>query len=133
MMPSNRMERVSSLIARMRLGDAIDPQDLAVHAWAGAVGKRIAGHTHPVRLLGTTLIVELEDAVWERQLSALTPQILRNIGKSIGAGRVERIQFHLRPQRRGPQRAARGRDEADEIEDPVLRGIYRAARNRALA
>jgi hypothetical protein len=127
------MERVSSLIARMRLGEAIEPEDLAVHAWSGAVGKKIAAHTRAARLLGSTLVVEVEDAVWERQLSVLIPQILRNLGRSIGAGRVERIDFVVRPQRRGPQRAARGVDEADGIEDPILRGVYRAARSRARA
>lgn len=127
------MERASKTLSQMRFGNALDSQDLTVHAWSAAVGKKIAAHTRAVRVTGTTLIVEVEDAVWERQLSALTPQILRNIEKSIGAGKVARVEYHVRPPRRAPQRAMRMVDEADGIEDPVLRGIYRAARKRALA
>jgi predicted nucleic acid-binding Zn ribbon protein len=127
------MERASKTLAQMRLGTALSPQDLAIHAWPAAVGKKIAAHTRAVRLVGSTLVAEVEDAVWERQLSVLRPHIVKNIEKSLGPGRVDRVEFYVRPPRRAPQRAARSADEADGIEDPVLRGIYRAARKKALA
>ena len=132
------MERASKTLAQMRLGAALDPEHLAIHAWPAAVGKRIAAHTRAARLVGSTLVgstlvVEVEDVVWERQLSVLRPQIVKNIEKSVGPGLVDRVEFYVRPPRRAPRRAARSADEADGIEDPVLRGIYRAARKKALA
>jgi predicted nucleic acid-binding Zn ribbon protein len=127
------MERASKTLAQMRLGAALNPEHLAIHAWPAAVGKKIAAHTRAARLVGSTLVVEVEDVVWERQLSVLRPHIVKNIEKSVGAGLVDRVEFYVRPPRRAPQRAARGADEADGIEDPVLRGVYRAARKRALA
>jgi hypothetical protein len=132
MLPSNGMERVSRLIARMRLGETITPEDLALHAWPGAVGKKIAGRTRASRLFGSTLVVEVDDAVWERQLSALVRQILSNLEKSIGPGVVARIEYRVRPPRRGVRPAGLS-DESDQIEDPILRGIYRASRKKALA
>jgi hypothetical protein len=78
--------------------------------------------------------------VWQRQLFALTGQILRNLEKALGAGLVEDLEFKVVPRRREPQRAVRSTpavplfdDEADRIADPVLRVIYRASRKKALA
>jgi predicted nucleic acid-binding Zn ribbon protein len=127
------MERASKTLAQMRLGAALNHEQLAIHAWPAAVGKKIAAHTRAAHLVGSTLVVEVEDIVWERQLSVLRPQILKNIERNVGPGLADRVEFYVRPPRRIPQRAARGVDEADGIEDPVLRGIYRAARKKALA
>ncbi len=88
-------------------------------------------------MVRTRLIVEVEDQVWQRQLFALTSHILRNLDKSLGPGLVEDLEFRIVPRRREPQRAHLPIpalfDEADGIADPVLRGIYRASRTKALA
>ena len=87
----------------------------------------------------TKLIVEVEDHIWQRQLFALSRQILTNLAKSVGPGLVEDLEFKVVPRRREPARAqtAPSRrpllDEADGIADPVMRDIYRAARKKALA
>ena len=85
----------------------------------------------------TRLVVEVEDHVWQRQLFALTRQILANLEKNLGAGMVDDLEFRVVPRRRGPQRAAEAvpasQDEAANIADPVLRSIYKAARKKALA
>jgi predicted nucleic acid-binding Zn ribbon protein len=112
--------------------------ELACAAWPQAVGKRIAAHTRASRMVRTRLIVEVEDFIWQRQLFALTPYILRNLEKSVGGGLVEDLEFRIVPRRREPQRAAQAvpalvPDEADGIADPVLRGIYKASRKKAHA
>lgn len=130
------MERASKLIQRLRLpGDAISAEELARAAWPQAVGKKIAGHTCPARMVRERLIVEVEDPIWQRQLFALTAHILRNLEKSVGPGVVGDLEFRIVPRRREPQRAERAapQDEAESIADPVLRGIYKASRKRARA
>ena len=136
------MERASKLIQSLRLpGDTIKTEDLARAAWSQAVGKKIAGHTRAWKMVRTRLIVEVEDKTWQRQLFTLTPYILRNLEKSLGARVVEDLEFRIVPRRQGPQRAERAvpsgtpavADEAQSIEDPVLREIYRASRKKALA
>jgi predicted nucleic acid-binding Zn ribbon protein len=105
-------------------------------AWAGAVGKKIAAHTRAAKLVRAHLIVEVEDAIWRRQLFVLRAQIRRKIDESIGVGVVEDIEFRVTPRRLEPQRAAHSTahaDEADGIGDPVLRNIYKASRKRELA
>ena len=133
------MERASKFIRTLRLpGDTLNIEELACAAWPIAVGKKVAAHTRAARMVRTRLIVEVEDATWQRQLFALSRQILRNLEKSIGPGAVEDLEFRVMPRRREPQREVRGaapllgqKDEADAIADPVLRGIYRASRKRA--
>ena len=46
------MERASKLIRGLRLsGDVITPEQLCCAAWPEAVGKKIAGHTRPAKLV----------------------------------------------------------------------------------
>jgi len=133
------MERASKFIRTLRLpGDTLNVEELACAAWPEAVGKRVALHTRAAKLVRTRLVVEVEDAIWQRQLFALSRQILRNLEKSIGPGAVEDLEFRVVPRKREPQREQRGAapllrtaDESDAIADPVLRDIYRASRKRA--
>jgi hypothetical protein len=133
------MERASKLIRSLRLpGEAIDHGKVACAVWALSVGKKIAGHTRAARMVRTRLIVEVEDATWQRQLFTLTPQILVKLEQNLGRGVVEQVEFRIVPRRREPQRAAAAMpapaaDEASEIRDPVLRSLYRASRKKALA
>jgi predicted nucleic acid-binding Zn ribbon protein len=143
------MERASKLIQQLRLpGDTISAEELARAAWPGSVGKKIAEHTRAARMVRTRLIVEVEDRIWQRQLFSLEKQILRNLEKEIGAGIVGEIEFRIVPGMEAPsgragqavtrmpvQRAEhavpRIADEAETIQDPVLRRIYKASRQRA--
>jgi hypothetical protein len=133
------MERASKLIRGLGLpGDTLTTEELACAAWPEAVGKRIASHTRAARLVRTKLVVEVEDHIWQRQLFALSRQILRNLLKGIGQGIVEDLEFKVVPRRREPARATVPvptplLDEADGIADPVLRDIYRVARKKARA
>lgn len=132
------MERASKFIRGLPLpADSITPEELAIAAWPQAIGKRLAGYTRPVKLVRTCLHVEVDDAVWQRQLFTLSPLLLRTLAKYLGDGLVTELHFPVMPRKREPQRAsaaARGAglfDEAEAIEDPVLRGIYRSARRKA--
>ena len=132
------MERASKLIRGLGLpAESISDEDFASAAWPGAVGKKVAAHTRVNRMVRKRLIVEVEDRIWQRQLFALTPHILNNLEKTLGAGVVEDVEFRILPRRREPQRAAEAMpaaaDEAEGIADPVLRSIYRASRKKALA
>jgi len=137
------MERASKLIRGLRLpGDTISAEELACAAWPEAVGKKIASHTRAARMVRTRLVVEVEDNIWQRQLFALTPYVLRNLERSLGAGLIEDLEFRIAPRRREPQRAQQAApslfsttddDEAEGIADPVLRGIYRASRKKVQA
>jgi len=133
------MERLSKLIRGLRLpGEMITESDLACAAWPQAVGKRIAAHTRAAKLVRRRLVVEVEDQIWQRQLFVLGYHIVRNLERQLGPEIVEDLEFRVVPRRREPQRAAQSApalmaDEADAIADPVLRGLYKASRTKALA
>ena len=138
--PTN-MERASKLIRGLRLpGDTISAEELACAAWPQAVGKKIAAHTRAARMVRTRLVVEVEDVIWQRQLFALAPHVLRNLNRHVGAGLIEDLEFRIVPRRIEPRRAAQAvpvpalfEDESAGIADPVLRSIYRASRKKAQA
>jgi hypothetical protein len=133
------MERASKLIRGLRLPEeTLSGEELACAVWPQAVGKKIAAHTRAARMVRTRLIVEVEDATWQRQLNALSRHMTWNLEQILGKGMVEDIEFRVVPRRREPQRAAEAvpalsADESAAIADPVMRSIYRAARNKALA
>jgi hypothetical protein len=134
------MERASKLIRTLGFsGDAITVDELACAAWPQAVGKRIASHTRAAKMVRASLIVEVEDATWQRQLFSLKPFMIRNLAKIVGPSMIEEIEFRIVPRRREPERAVQAipggifADDADAIADPVMRGIYKTARSKALA
>jgi hypothetical protein len=132
------MERASRLLGKLKLPDhTYCAEELACAAWPAAVGKKIAAHARAAKMVRTSLIVEVEDAVWRMQLYALRGQILSNLCRQIGQGHVEEIEFRVVPRRMEPRRAEtalpRSTDEAERIQDPSLRRIYRMARTKALA
>lgn len=135
------MERAARLIAKSKTPNRILTDDeIARAVWPGAVGKAIAAHTSRLRLVRSTLVVEVEDAIWQRQLHALTWQILDRIRKVTGSDTVRDLEFRIAIPRRQPQRAESAdsvklegaADEADRIGDPVLQKLYRLSRKRAL-
>lgn len=129
------MDRIGKLIARMKLPGGPSLEDLARAAWPLAAGKIIARHTAVAGLERGSLLVEVEDESWRRQLAPLASQILRNLAAILGPEAISRIQFRLgRLPRPGPARATANTpaDEADAIADPVLRQQYRRQRARAL-
>ena len=133
------MERASKLIRGLRLsGEVISAEELACAAWPDAVGKKVAAHTRAAKLVRNRLVVEVEDATWQRQLFSLSYQILRNLERTLGTDFVSDLEFRIVPRRREPQRALEAvpalfADDADAIADPVMRGIYKASRKKALA
>ena len=139
------MERAGRIIGKLKFPtNVVDPGDMARSAWPAAVGKRIAARTRAVKLVRTTLVVECEDATWQRQLNTLSVHILRNLENLLGAGMVTGIDLRPMTPKRGMQTAETARpfelgvklapatgDEADRIQDPVFRLLYKQSRRRA--
>jgi predicted nucleic acid-binding Zn ribbon protein len=131
------MDRAVKLISRLSLPrGCVTPEELARAAWPQAVGRRIASRTRAVALADSTLIVEVEDEVWQGQLSTLRSQILARLKEVLGKEIVADMDLRVRIPRRLPQRAEQAQlspDEAERIEDPVLRRLYKLSRKRSLA
>ena len=134
------MERAGRVLAKLKLANhGVTDEQLACAAWPISVGKKIANRTTAAALIRNRLVIQVEDAVWQRQLWTLRHQIIRRLGEALGNKLVEEVEFriHVAP-RRQPVRADASRpakefDEADDIRDPLFRTIYKAARRKATA
>ena len=139
------MDQASRIIARWTgVSGLIGAEKIACAAWKRAVGKKIALRTRALKLVRNTLVIEVEDELWRRNLWSLRYQILRNLEKAIGPEIVTDVELRIMPPRMGPQRAfeeerlvlepvVAGEDDAESIQDPGLRRIYKAARRREIA
>lgn len=126
------MESAARLIPKLKVKAPLTRAELAVAAWPAAVGRRLAGRTKALALVKNRLIVEVEDALWQRNLQALSGQILANFSRTLGADAPGELEFRIGVPRRPPQRAqAAAGDDAAGIADPVLRRIYIASRRKA--
>jgi predicted nucleic acid-binding Zn ribbon protein len=127
------MERAGRLIGKLKLDSLTpgldDPELRARAAWRVAAGKKIAEHTRAVALVRGSLVVEVEDQIWQRQLKTLSGFLVRNLEKALGEALVTDIDFRPMPKRMAPQRAERARGSEDVL-DPVLDLLYRQSRKK---
>ena len=130
------MEPISKFVLKLGI---CSPEEVVRAAWPRAVGKKIACHTRVAKLVRTCLVVEVEDNIWQKQLFCLSGMIIANLAKAIDDGVILEVEFRIVPRRIEPRRAEQAVpcssaiDEADGIEDPVMRGIYRLSRKKASA
>lgn len=131
------MERVTRLLAKLK-SDSLPLEDLTREVWPLAVGKIIAGHSQYAGLVRRTLVIEVEDAIWRKQLTAITPDILRKLASLIGPHLVTDLEFRVAPLRMRPRKERPlplfdSPDEANHIADPIFRRLYKADRHRRTA
>jgi predicted nucleic acid-binding Zn ribbon protein len=132
------MERVGKALAKLKLSAAISPDQLAFAAWPAAVGKRIAVHACPKALVRGSLVIETDDAIWQKQLFHLRFDILAKLSEVLGSGIITDLEFRMAgaAPRRPPQSAQShsnsvSPDDADSIQDPVMRILYKQSRTKA--
>jgi predicted nucleic acid-binding Zn ribbon protein len=133
------MERAARLFKNKSVNrEIVGDEDVFRAAWPLAVGKAISRHTSRLRLVRGTLVVEVEDAMWQRQLHTLSSQILERLHSVTGNAAVTDLEFRIGIPRRAVQRAESAlpqatADEAETILDPVLKKVYRLSRKKASA
>ena len=69
----------------------------AIAAWKRAAGEGLRNHAAPLRLEGKTLVVAIADAVWQKQLGAMTGQLLFRINAILGQTLVSQIDLRIDP------------------------------------
>lgn len=130
------MERAVRLLKDKKISrEMLSEEDIARSLWPQAVGKTVAAHSLRIKLVRTTLIVEVEDAIWQKQLFGLSRQILGRLHKLLGSNDIQDIEFRIGLPRRQPQRSDAREpnvsDEAEAISDPVLKKVYQGSRRKA--
>jgi len=127
------MQRAASLLGKLKMPAGSNSlEDRARAAWAVAAGPKIAQRTLAASLVRGTLVVEVGDIVWQKQLNTLRHFLLRNLKEILGEPLVTDIDFRPMPPRRAPQRAETARP-AEGIADPVMALLYEQAKRREQA
>ncbi|MEP7354951.1 MAG: DUF721 domain-containing protein [Acidobacteriota bacterium] len=133
------LQRAGSLLGKLKLPPGSDsPEQRAQAAWKLAAGDKIGKRTTAGALVRGTLVIEVSDMVWQRQLATLRHFLLRNLATVLGEALVKDIDFRPMPRRKEPQRAvvagsavpSKRLDEALGIGDPVMAMLYRQSRLR---
>lgn len=62
--------------------------------WEEAVGDALAAHVQPVKLDGTTLVVQVDDPAWATQLKFLETTLKQRLAEIAGAT-IERIEVRV--------------------------------------
>jgi hypothetical protein len=100
------MERAGRVIGKMKFSAGVaEPEARARAAWRVAAGPKIAEHTRAAMLVRNTLVIEVEDLVWQRQLNTLRHFLLRNLAQALGEPLVQDLDFRPMPPRMAPRRA----------------------------
>lgn len=63
--------------------------------WEEVVGEALAAHVQPVKLDGTTLVVQVDDPAWATQLKFLEATLKQRLVEVAGAT-IERIDVRVR-------------------------------------
>jgi len=118
--------------------------ELAVKvAWDRAAGAGLRRQAIPFRLDGRTLLVSVADAIWQKQLQPMSPELIFRMNNLLGQSTVDAIIFRVDPSMPGSagsiaNSAARKTTPAptelvfaaSAIADPDLRARFlRAAEN----
>jgi len=98
--PVSLRDSLTGVVKALRRDDSV-PADIAAvggvfERWVEAVGAPIAAHVNPVRLDGTTLVVEVDEPAWATQVKFFTDTIIRRLDEVAGAT-IETLVVRVSP------------------------------------
>ena len=67
-------------------------------AWRRVAGEGVRGLAVPFRLYRKTLVVAVADATWQKQLEAISPQLIFRLNSLLGQAIVTYLEFRIDPQ-----------------------------------
>src|SRR5918998_4945865 len=88
----------------------------ACAAWRRVAGEGVRGLAVPFRLYRKTLVVAVADATWQKQLEAVSPQLLFRMNSLLGQAVVTFIEFRIDPKTVQTERAAMKIQEKKSVE-----------------
>ncbi|HEX8097201.1 MAG TPA: DUF721 domain-containing protein [Pyrinomonadaceae bacterium] len=88
----------------------------AMVAWRRVAGESLRGHAVPFRLYRKTLIVSVADTTWQKQLEAMSGQLLFRLNSLLGQAAVTYIEFRVDPATVKQARASATVTESERLE-----------------
>jgi hypothetical protein len=107
-------------------------------AWKHAVGETLSARAQAEALRDQTLVVAVEDMVWQRQLEQMRDQFLFRLNNVLGRRVVKVIEFRIAPEKFAVQKPVADKTQtrsipielvsaAASIKDPGLRKAFLGA------
>lgn len=87
---------IRSLIAQFRRSDNWDNQldlKLIQRFWPDLVGETLAGATQVTAIHGSTIVLNVPNLVWRKQLMSMKPQLLQKVNEPWGSRMITEIAF----------------------------------------
>lgn len=97
----------------------------ALVAWRRVAGGELSRQAVPFRLYRKTLIVAVADSTWQKQLEAMSGQLLFRLNSLLGQAVVTYIEFRLDPKTVATARE-RGQQEEAAREEQERRALLHA-------
>lgn len=69
-------------------------ENLAFAYWESVVGKEIAHHTEPEKIVKGTIVVKVDNDVWRNELSFFKNEIIQKLNNKIGKKIIQEIKFY---------------------------------------
>src|SRR5688572_16703577 len=99
-------------------------------AWARIAGEPLCHHAVPFRLYRSNFIIAVSDAIWQKQMSALSGQLLSRLNSMLGQGTITFIEFRIDPQTVDRERATKPAAAA-QSDESVLGSVPEGVRAAA--
>lgn len=88
----------------------------ALVAWRRVAGEGLRAQAVPFRLYRKTLIVAVPDAAWQKQLEAMSGQLLFRLNSLLGQAVVTYIEFRIDPKTVSAERSKANIRETNRVE-----------------
>jgi predicted nucleic acid-binding Zn ribbon protein len=69
-------------------------ENLAFAFWDTVVGKEIALHTEPEKIVKGTIVVKVDNDVWRNELAFFKHEIIQKLNNKIGKKLIQEIKFY---------------------------------------
>ncbi|HEY6046882.1 MAG TPA: DUF721 domain-containing protein [Pyrinomonadaceae bacterium] len=109
-------------------GDQAEMKEVAAKiAWTRAAGPGLRRHATPFRLYRKTLVVSVADAIWQKQLHAMSSELIFRINKLLRRELVESIEFRIDPAALSNQGSLNRSEPAEKSSQPLPAELVSAA------
>ena len=98
----------------------------AIAAWKYATGEGLRNHAAATKLQDKTLIIEVRDAIWQRQLWDMRGQLLFRVNSILGERLINSIELRVNPKAVFVE-PSKKRDAAEVLDNEVPLELWSAA------
>lgn len=91
--PTHVRDAIISFLKAAGLKDRFE-ENLAIAFWDASVGKDVAQHTSPKKVVQGTMFVKVDEDVWRHELAFYKHQIIQDINEKVGKKAITEIKFY---------------------------------------